>query len=105
MKNDSYLQSRRSFIQGTVGATTVVALAGLGMRAANADSHAPKLKLDDPRAKALAYTEQSEKDGQWCMNCQLYTGKDGDSYGPCAIFPGVEVAAKGWCSSWVKKAG
>ena len=40
---------------------------------------------------------------QFCDNCQLYQG--GDEWGPCSIFPGKAVAAKGWCNAWVPKQG
>ena len=44
---------------------------------------------------------------QNCANCQLYTanGKKGaDDVGKCSIFPNQVVKAKGWCTSWAKKA-
>ncbi len=104
MTTPTSTQSRRRFIGTTLGATAVVGLAGLDLRNAQAGGHMPKVSPDDPTAKALQYVEVSAKDGQWCHNCQLYTGQDGKDYGPCAIFPGKEVAAKGWCASWVKKA-
>jgi hypothetical protein len=42
--------------------------------------------------------------GRQCSGCALYQGKAGDATGPCPLFAGQQVAAKGWCSSWVKKA-
>ena len=105
MTDSRRIQSRRGFLGAATGVTAVVALGGLQIRTASAGGHLPKVSPDDPQAKALKYVEMSTVDGQLCMNCQLYTGKDGDAYGPCAIFPGKEVAAKGWCASWVKKAG
>ncbi|MGH8675153.1 MAG: high-potential iron-sulfur protein, partial [Burkholderiales bacterium] len=42
--------------------------------------------------------------GQSCANCTHFQGKANDPWGPCAIFPGKQVAAKGWSSAWVKKA-
>lgn len=42
--------------------------------------------------------------GSNCANCGLYQGKAGDAAGGCPLFPGNQVAAKGWCSAWVKKA-
>ena len=30
---------------------------------------------------------------------------DGAEWRPCSLFPGKSVAADGWCSAWVKKAG
>ncbi|NBW00197.1 MAG: hypothetical protein EBR85_00515 [Betaproteobacteria bacterium] len=40
---------------------------------------------------------------QKCSNCTLYQSKSADS-GGCAIFPGKQVAANGWCSAYQKKA-
>jgi hypothetical protein len=42
--------------------------------------------------------------GRQCSGCALYQGKAGDATGPCPLFAGQQVAGKGWCSSWVKKA-
>jgi hypothetical protein len=39
-----------------------------------------------------------------CANCALFQGKAGDAWGGCPIFAGRQVAAKGWCSAWAKKA-
>ena len=105
MKHPNKFTSRRSFLSTAMGLTAAVAVGDLSLRDAHAAGHMARVSPDDPTAKSLAYVEQSTKEGQWCLNCQLYTGKDGDAYGPCAIFPGKEVAAKGWCKSWVKKAG
>jgi hypothetical protein len=41
--------------------------------------------------------------GNACSNCQLYQGAAAP-WGGCPIFAGKQVAAKGWCSAWVKKA-
>ncbi|MCG6888043.1 MAG: high-potential iron-sulfur protein [Gammaproteobacteria bacterium] len=51
----------------------------------------------------MAYTHQSAKADSNCANCQLYSGTA--DWGPCAIFPGRQVAGAGWCSAWVKRAG
>ena len=37
-------------------------------------------------------------------NCVLYQGAPADASGPCPIFGGKSVSAKGWCSSYTKKA-
>lgn len=42
--------------------------------------------------------------GRQCNGCALYQGKAGDAAAPCPLFAGKQVAAKGWCMSWVKKA-
>ena len=74
----------------------------------------PHLDEADPQAVALGYKHDASKvdkkkfanfkEGETCANCQHFTGKAGDQWGPCAIFPGKQVNAKGWCSAWVKKA-
>ena len=65
----------------------------------------------DATAVALAYTEDaasakhaSFKPGSLCSNCQFYTGAPDAARGPCTLFAGYSVAAKGWCSAWAKKA-
>ncbi len=75
---------------------------------------APMVAETDATAKALAYvadtTKVDEKKftkhaaAQQCSNCTLYQGKAGEASGPCPIFAGKQVAAKGWCNSYVKKA-
>jgi hypothetical protein len=100
------MPTRRSFIQ----IVPVAGVALLGARVAYADD----VKPTDPQAVALGYVSDATKAdkakypkyaaGQDCANCQLYQGKAGDATGPCPLFAGKNVAAKGWCSSWVKKA-
>ncbi|MEO7056288.1 MAG: high-potential iron-sulfur protein [Caldimonas sp.] len=102
-------QTRRSFVQ-------VVAWAAAGMagtRAALA-ADAAKVLESDPQAQALGYRDDTTKvdaakypkhtPAQHCANCQLYQGKATDAAGACALFGGKQVAAKGWCTAWVKKA-
>lgn len=74
----------------------------------------PMVDEKDAQAVALGYVENSMKAdtarfknhvaGNECSNCALYQGKVGDADGPCPLFAGKSVAAKGWCTSWVKKA-
>ncbi|MCU0763584.1 MAG: high-potential iron-sulfur protein [Hydrogenophaga sp.] len=91
-----------------------VAAAGSALTAAGAaQAQAPLVNEKDPQAMALGYAADSSKVDakkfpkhaatQLCSNCTLYTGKAGDAAGPCGIFPGKQVAAKGWCSAYVKK--
>ena len=73
----------------------------------------PKLSVDDPQAKSLAYVEDTTtidtarqprfKAGQACSNCALYQKKDDPDWGGCSIFPGKLVAAAGWCSVYAPK--
>lgn len=108
--------TRRRVLQAAAGSTVAIplsALLGSGLaRAQNLEL--PKLALDDPMAKSLAYIEDASsvdasaqpayKEGSTCANCQLYTGDSESEWGPCSIFPGKLVKAKGWCRTWVKKA-
>ena len=78
-------------------------------------SGAQSTKVDEkePQAAALGYVDDAAKaaarkqpkyaPGQECANCALYQGKGGDATGPCALFAGRHVAARGWCTAWVKK--
>lgn len=74
-----------------------------------------KLDPADPQAVSLGYTEDTttadkkkypkHDNSQVCSNCQFYqTAQEQGDYAPCTIFGGKGVAAKGWCSAWVKKA-
>jgi len=102
------MTTRRHFIR-------IVPLAGaLALCARSAFADAPKVDPTDPQAKALGYvTDAAQADkarfpkyaaGQTCGSCQLYQGKPTDANAPCAIFAGKQVAAKGWCSAYTKKA-
>lgn len=104
--------SRRTFL---VRAATAAVAVPLGIRLIDRPAFAqdlPALPADNAQAKALSYVETTEglahpsfKAGSDCTNCQFYTGKAGDARGPCTLFPGFSVNAKGWCSAWAKKAG
>ena len=70
------------------------------------------LESDAP-AKTLGYKVDTSKIdkkqqpryevGQICSNCILYQGAANASSGGCPLFPGKQVAAKGWCSAYAKK--
>ena len=97
MKNPTHSKSRRAILKG-LASIPVIAVTGLPSTAS-----AAMLSADDPTAKALGYVAKSTVDGQTCANCSLYQGGTAAS-GGCPIFPGKDVAAAGWCKSWVKKA-
>lgn len=88
--------TRRSFIK-TMAAVPVAAAVGFSSRAM-----AELVTADDPTAKALQYTPNSDKEGKNCANCALYEGGDAEQ-GACPLFPGKEVVADGWCASWAPK--
>ena len=101
MKNKKTDQTRRSFLKG-MAAIPLVTFAGY-QTAAQAGAHGIMLSVDDPTAKALGYEETSAVAGKNCANCNLYTGTEGETSGPCAIFPGKAVTAAGYCNSWIPK--
>lgn len=92
-----------------------VAAGGSALMLATAHAQtAPMVNEKDAQPMALGYAADSIKvdakkfpkhtAAQQCSNCALYTGKAGEATGPCGIFPGKHVAAKGWCSAYAKKA-
>lgn len=102
--------NRRTFvIQSALG---TAALASAGAHAADAPV---KLAEADAQATAMGYKLDASKvdkakwpkyaSGQLCSNCQLYQSKSSqDAFGGCPIFGSKQVAAKGWCNAYVKKA-
>ena len=91
--------SRRKFLATAGAAACVVPLLAFSSK----DALAAPVDPNGAQAKGLQYTHESQVAGKNCANCQLYTGGSAE-WGPCAIFPGQEVAAKGWCTAWVAKA-
>ncbi|MFT4655005.1 MAG: hypothetical protein ACI82S_002665 [Patiriisocius sp.] len=91
--------NRRNFLKLTGSGLIGLTLGGVTLRA----SAQEKLSLDDPTAQALQYVHESQVEGAYCDNCMYIQGEDGTEWRPCAIFPGKVVAAKGWCSAWMKK--
>ena len=73
--------------------------------AARAAAAAPLLDAAASEAQAVNYVEDAAHasgatPGSTCANCALYQGAEGSAQGPCQIFPGKEVRAAGWCTSW-----
>ena len=104
-------RSRRQFLNRLAVASAslpVVVLLG-DIRTARAEE-AAHMDTEDPMAKALKYVEDAASaegrvdESALCENCMHYSGEDGAEYGPCALFQGKLVNAKGWCTAWVKKA-
>lgn len=110
MSHEESNESRRRFLKiaaGTAAAAVVVSTLPRLARAADL----PHVSESDPTAKALGYVEDASatkdpkhKAGDTCANCQFYSG-GATGYGPCQLFPGKSVAAKGWCVSHAAKAG
>lgn len=111
MKQTGMSIRRREFLK--LG-TLAVASVAIGIRAGTSAAQGAHVDENDPTAKSLGYKNDATKAdkakfpkyaaGQECVNCQLFQGKPGDEWGPCPIFGGKLVHAKGWCSAYVKKA-
>ena len=129
MSNDNLIDNnRRSFVTLSAIALAVVPL-GSFLASKNAEARGgggvngtskeiAKLPENDEQAMALGYrahaslvdvTKFKRGEGQYCQNCQLYSGSLNKEWGPCAIFSyrtdpvlhkNYVVSAKGWCKSW-----
>lgn len=100
--------SRRRFLKLAGGAAAAVAL--LGALPRRVWAALPHLSVaTNATAKALHYVDDDtkavapHKPGQDCTACMHYQGKPGEAWGPCAIFPGFDVNAKGWCQGFAAK--
>jgi hypothetical protein len=105
------LPDRRDFLKD--GSIVLLSLAA-PLRAACAQAQAlPRLAEDDPQARKLGYHHSSAKvdrkrfashrRGQDCDDCLHYKGRPRDPWGPCDLFPGKAVNAKGWCIEFALK--
>ncbi len=93
-------RARRRLLHGLLAAACGSPLAARQAFAASA-----LLRVDAPEARAVKYVEDAKDapgagPGNRCANCALYQGPEGSARGPCQLFPGREVKAAGWCSSW-----
>lgn len=107
MANSITDNSRRRFIKLTAIGLAAAPFANvlLSGRAAAADM----VTESDPQAMALGYKADATKAEKRtdatadCATCNFFSGKPGEADGPCALFQGKLVAAKGWCTAWAKK--
>lgn len=104
MSKEQEIESRRRFLKVAAGTAVVAAVVGGMPRLARA-ADLPPVSENDPTAKALGYVEDANKTtnaahkpGDDCANCQFYSGGP-TGRGPCQLFPGKSVNAKGWCIS------
>ncbi|HEX7326749.1 MAG TPA: high-potential iron-sulfur protein [Rhodanobacteraceae bacterium] len=100
--------SRRRFLKLAGGAAAAVALlAALPRRAMAALPHLTQ--ANNATAKALHYVDDNtkagppHKAGEDCAHCVHFQGKAGQTWGPCAIFPGFDVNHLGWCDGFQAK--
>ena len=101
------MTKRREFIIQISAASTALVTG-------HAFAQAPMLAETDATAVALGYKADATKVDktkfpkftaeQKCTNCVLYQGKATDAAAGCPLFAGKQVAGKGWCSAWAKKA-
>jgi hypothetical protein len=96
--------ARRRLLQA-LGLAVPLAAIGVEPPARGAAAAAPLLDPATPEAQAVRYVEDAAgasgaAPGSTCANCALYQGADGSKQGACQIFPGREVRAAGWCTSW-----
>lgn len=97
--------SRRRFL-------AMLAAGGTAALALPAAAQVAPLPETDPTAQALGYkADASQVDvakfpkhtpQQQCINCNFFQGSS--ATGPCQLFPGKSVSAKGWCSAYAPKA-
>ena len=95
---------RRKFLRKVAGAIAAIPFATWSMtRVALA---AEKLSEDDPTAVSLGYKHDAAHAshdtyvaGRTCDGCAFFQGGDA-AEGPCLVFRGKLVNAKGWCASW-----
>jgi hypothetical protein len=118
MSCKSFYPGRRRWLKlGSLAAFSVAAAAQGGAVLAQASKPGAQPKRVDEneqQAQALGYKHDAAKvdqakfktfqPGQLCSNCNFFKGKASDTWGPCDIFSGREINARGWCSAWAKKA-
>jgi hypothetical protein len=97
--------SRRRIVRLVLVGLAATPLAG-ALVSQTARGAAARVRESDPKATALGYKADATKatarkdPAQTCASCNLYSGKDGAAEGPCALFEGNLVTAKGWCTAW-----
>ena len=101
MKDSRFLARRQLLLRLACG----VPLAALGLEPLARAAAAPLLDVGSPEARAVKYVENAATAGgaaagSTCANCGLYQGAGDAKQGPCQLFPGRDVKAAGWCSSW-----
>lgn len=98
--------NRRTFvIHSVIGASGLAAaLSAQAAALAETDAQAVALgyKADATKVDKTKYPKYAA--GQVCHNCSLFQGKATDALGGCPLFTGKQVAGKGWCNAWAKKA-
>lgn len=106
--SEETVSPRRRFLKVVGGAAAAMVLLGslprrvwaaLPHLSASTNATAKALHYVDDNTKAVA----PHKPGEDCSKCVHFQGKAGEAWGPCAIFPGFDVNAKGWCAGYQAK--
>lgn len=105
-------EARRRFLKLAAAGAAAAPLCGMRfVRLARAQED--RVEEDEEIAVQLGYKHDASQvdpaewpdyeEGEVCANCQLYHGEEGAEWGPCDIFGGQLVSAKGWCVSWLER--
>jgi hypothetical protein len=105
--------NRRRIVIRSITAVAAASVAGIPMELLAA---VQKVDPKDPQAASLGYNDDTTKVDQGkypkhdatqkCSGCQFYqTAQEAGKIAPCTILGGKGVAANGWCSAYMKKAG
>jgi hypothetical protein len=101
--------SRRTFLISSIGVASALAVSRTAFAAdpvqlAESDAMAQSLgyKLDAATVDKAKFPRYAA--GQDCGNCSFYQGKPTDAFAGCPMFGGKQVASKGWCNAYNKKA-
>ena len=94
---------RRLLTRLLVGAA-LAPIGFLGSRRARA-ADLPLVDPSSAAAKELGYVPDGSQakaatKGSHCGSCAMYQGAYGSKQGGCHLFPGKDVLATGWCTSW-----
>ena len=111
MASNTERVQRREFLKfGSLALASIALSASAAKSARAATAHVDE---QEATARSLGYRHDATivdkakfakyKSGETCANCQLFQANAGDSWGPCPLFSGKEVSAKGWCSAYVRK--
>lgn len=101
-------KSRRTFMITTAGVASGLALSRIAFAGpANASETDPTslalgYKADAATVDKVKYAKYTAD--QACRNCTFYQGGPNDVSAPCPMFGGKQVAGKGWCNAYSKKA-
>jgi len=92
--------SRRHFLQELTTCALAIPLGSVGYSGLAMAADPPRVDPEAPDAKALGYVNAAPNPSKSCASCQLYKGSSRAEWGPCPVFSGKLVNARGWCSAW-----